>query len=298
MNIFKTIIALFLSILTIFALYVLFVLGNISSFFSVHNIERATSNIDTIHEIEKIQNSTATAGKKAEIADIIDTAYNEAESHGISKELVDEIFNSNEVKTFLGKVVGSMADYIVNGNESKSLTSEDFNKLLDDNIDKWIKDSNTDISDSKKEVLVIRIKNASAGIINNLPNTETVNKSFDEQTLNQIQFVFSKEVKTALVVLIAISMLIIFFLKKKENKWLAYIGGIILITGLFTVATSFVVNDIVSLALTSYNLTFMVNAFSSAFSHQILITGIISIIVAVIILTSYTLLNRKYKNAQ
>jgi len=85
MKIVKTVMALFLSILTIFALYVLFILGNISSFFSVDNIEKATSNIDIVHEIEKIQNSTATAGKKAEIADIINTAYDEAESHGISK---------------------------------------------------------------------------------------------------------------------------------------------------------------------------------------------------------------------
>lgn len=297
MRIFKTIIALFLSILTICALYALFIICNISSFFSVDNIEKATSNIDTIHEIEKIQNSTATAGKKAEIADIIDTAYNEAESHGISKNLVDEIFNSNEVKSFLGKAVGNTTDYIVNGKESEPLTSEDFNKLLDDNIDKWIKASNTDISDSKKEVLVIRIKNASAGIINNLPSTETINKNIDKNTIQQINFIFSKEVKTALVILIAISMIIIFFLKKEENKWLMYTGSIALITGLLTVATSFVINDVVALLLNNYGITFMINSFSTIFSHQILITGVVSVVVALIILITYILLNRKHKNA-
>ncbi len=297
MKIFKTIIALFLSILTICALYALFIIGNISSFFSVDNIEKATSNIDTVHEIEKIQNSTATAGKKAEIADIIDTAYNEAESHGISKNLVDEIFNSNEVKTFLGKAVGNTTDYIVNGNESKPVTSEDFNKLLDDNIDKWIEDSNTDISDSKKEVLVVRIKNASAGIINNLPSTETINKNLDKNTIQQINFIFSKEVKTALVILIAISMIIIFFLKKKENRWLMYTGSIALITGLLTVATSFVINDVVALLLNNYGITFMINSFSTIFSHQILITGVVSVVVALIVFITYILLKKKYKNS-
>jgi len=298
MKIVKTVMALFLSILTIFALYVLFILGNISSFFSVDNIEKATSNIDIVHEIEKIQNSTATAGKKAEIADIINTAYDEAESHGISKTLVDEIFNSKEVKEFLGKAVGSTADYAVNGNKTKQLTSEDFNKILDDNIDKWIKNTNTEISDSKKEVLVIRIKNASRGIINNLPNTKTIDESFDQDTLKQVRFIFSKEVKTALVVLIAISMIIIFFLKKKENKWLTYLGAIALITGLITIATSFVINDIVALSLNNYNLTFMTNTFSTIFSHQILTTGIVTIIIAAIILTMYVILNRKVKMAK
>lgn len=298
MKILKTIIALFISMLVICALYTLFILGNISSFFSVDNIEKATSNIDIVHEIEKIQNSTATAGKKAEIADIVDTAYNEAESHGISKKLVDEIFNSNEVKGFLGKAVGSTADYVVNGNETKPLTSEDFNKILDKNIDKWIKNSNTEISDSKKEVLIIRIKNASAGIINNLPNTETINKSLSKDTVNNIQFIFSSKVKTALVIIIVISLTIIFFLKKKEYQWLAYMCAISLLTGLFTVATSFVINDVVSLSLTNYNLTFMTNAFSTIFSHQILTTGIISIIVAIILFIIYIVLNKKLKEAK
>jgi len=297
MKVFKTIIALLMSILIIGALYVLFILGNISSFFSVNNIEKATSNIDIVHEIEKIQNSTATAGKKAEIADIVNTAYNEAESHGISKDLVDEMFNSKEVKSFLGKAVGGTADYIVNGKKPTPLTNEDFNKILDENIDKWIENTNTDISDSKKEVLVIRIKNASAGIIKTLPNAETITKTVDKETLNNIQFLFSSQVKTALVILIALGLIIIFFLKKKENKWLAYLGLIALVTGLMTIATSFVINDIVALSLTNYNLTFMTNSFSTIFSHQILTTGIVTIIISAIILVMYIMLNRKSKTA-
>ncbi len=293
MKILKAIIALLLSVFAIIALYTLFVIANISSFFSTDNIQKATSNIDIIHEIEKIQNSTATTGKKAEIADIINTAYDEAESHGIPKTLVDEIFNSKEVKSFLGEAVGNTTDYIVNGKVTESLTSEDFNKLLDDNIDKWIEDSNTDISDSKKEVLVIRIKNESRGIIDNLPNTETINKTFDEKTLNQIRFIFSNKVKVALVILIVTAMTIILLLKRKQNKYLGYIGAIALITGLITVATSFIINDIVALALNNYNLSFMTNSFSSIFSHQILITGIVSTVISIIIFIIYGLLNRK-----
>lgn len=293
MKIIKNIIALLLTLLITFALYTLFILSNISSFFSTENIEKATSNINIIHEIEKIQNSTATAGKKAEIADTINMAYEEAESHGISKKLVDEIFNSSEVKSFLGKAVGNTTDYVVNGKQSKEITSEDFNKILDNNIDKWIKNTNTEISDSKKEVLVIRIKNASRGIIDNLPNTNTVDDTIDKNTLKNVQFIFSSQVKVALVILIIVGMSIIILLKRKQNKWILYAGIIPLITGLLTIATSFVINDLVSLSLTNYNLSFLTNSFSSVFSHQILMTGIISTIVSIVLLITYSVINKK-----
>ena len=158
MQFLKNIISIILSFIIIGMLYVLFLIGNVSSFFSVQSIEKTTSNIDVVHEIEKIKNSSVIAGQKAEIVDIINTAYDEAERHGISKDLVDVIFNSTEVKEFLGHVVGTTTDYVINNRKGEVVTSEDFNKLLDANIDKWIDESNIEISDSKKEVLVIRIK--------------------------------------------------------------------------------------------------------------------------------------------
>lgn len=296
MQFLKNIVSIILSFIIIGMLYVLFLLGNVSSFFSVQSIEKTTSNIDVVHEIEKIKNSSVTAGQKAEIADIIDTAYDEAERHGISKDLVDVIFNSTEVKEFLGHVVGTTTDYVVNNRKGKVVTSEDFNKLLDENIDKWIDESNTEISDSKKEVLVIRIKQASAGIVDNLPNTNMIDNKIDENTLKQVQFIFSSQVKVALVVLIGICLILIFFLNKNKNKWLINLFMILLITGLITIATSFVTTDIVTLALNEYNLSFMINAFSSSFSHNVLVTGIVSVVVAVILLVAYQLLNRRKEN--
>lgn len=293
MQFLKNIVSIILSIVIIFMLYVLFLLGNVSSFFSVQSIEKTTSNIDVVHEIEKIKNSSVTAGQKAEIADIIDTAYDEADRHGISKELVDVIFNSTEVKEFLGHVVGATTDYVVNNRKSKVVTSEDFNKLLDENIDKWIDESNTEISDSKKEVLVIRIKQASAGIVDNLPNIGMIDEKIDGDKLKQVQFIFSSKVKVALVILIGLCLVLLFFLNKEKNKWLIYLFMTLLITGLITLATSFVATDVVTLALNEYNLSFMINAFSSSFSHNVLITGIVSIAVAIIMLVVYCILNRK-----
>jgi len=70
-------------------------------------------------------------------------------------------------------------------------------------------------------------------------------------------------------------------------------GSIALMTGLLTIATSFVINDVVTLALNDYNLTFMTNVFSTKFSHQILITGIVSGLISIIIFIIYIFLNKK-----
>ncbi len=293
MKIIKSLISVILSIVVIFALYSLFILSNVSSFFTTKNIEKAVSDIDVIHEINKIQNSSLTAGGKTDISDMVDRAYEEAENHGISKNLVDEIFNSKEVKGFLGNAVGRTTDYIVNGKDSKPVTSEEFNELLDDNMDTWIDKSGVDISDSKKEVLVVRVKEASKGIIDNIPNTSTISQKVDTEILDAIKLIFSSKVRMALVIISLVSLLIIFFLKRKENKWLLYTAVSGLIAGIMTIATSFVLTDIVSLVLNEYNLSFLVNSFSDIFSHKVFITGIVSAVICIIIFIVYFILNKR-----
>ena len=293
MKIIKSLISVILSIVVIFALYSLFILSNVSSFFTTKNIEKAVSDIDVIHEINKIQNSSLTAGGKTDISDMVDRANEEAENHGISKNLVDEIFNSKEVKGFLGNAVGRTTDYIVNGKDSKPVTSEEFNELLDDNMDTWIDKSGVDISDSKKEVLVVRVKEASKGIIDNIPNTSTISQKVDTEILDAIKLIFSSKVRMALVIISLVSLLIIFFLKRKENKWLLYTAVSGLIAGIMTIATSFVLTDIVSLVLNEYNLSFLVNSFSDIFSHKVFITGIVSAVICIIIFIVYFILNKR-----
>ncbi len=293
MKVVKTFISVLLSLLIMCALYVLFMLGNISSFFSSDNIQKTISNIDVTHEISKMKNSSLTAGGKAEIIDIVDTAYDEAEKHGISTQLVDEMFNSKEVKMFLGKAVGNTTDYVINNQKEKQLTSDDFNKILDDNIDTWLQNTNTKLSDSKKEVLLIRMKQASAGIIDTLPSEEMIDNKVDEKTISKIRFIFSSEVRVGLVIVIALMLILLFFLKKKEAKWLVYLAMPTLIVGLATIATSFMINDILALALKEYNLSFMMNSFSTTFANHIFITGIVSSVIALLLLIVHMIIQKR-----
>ena len=293
MKIIKTILSVILSLLSIVTLYALFLISNISFFFSTDNIRDAASNIDVVHEIKKIQNSSSVAGGKEDISNVVDKAYAEAENHGISKNLVDEMLNSKEVKGFLGTAIGNTTDYIINGKENKNVTSTEFNKLVDNNIDKWIDKADIDISDTKKEVLDIRLKQASAGIIDNLPSQQLIDSKIDTNTLKSIQFLFSKEVKTALVVITMISFILIVLFKRKEYKCLIYIAMALLVSGLITIATSFVINDLLALVLNEYNLSFMINSIGNNFSEKMFITGIISSVIAVIMFIIYMILVKK-----
>ena len=289
----KTLAALIFSLIIIPTLFTLLFLSTISSYFTEENLKKAVSNIDVTHEIKKIQNSSGNSNQ--EISDIIDTAYTEAEKHGISEKLVNTIFNSNEVKEFLGGVVGTTTNYIINDKKSKAATSKEFNTILDENMDKWIEESGTKISDTKKDVLLIRMKSISAGIINNLPNSKTVDQKISEDTLNKIRFIFSNQVKIALITTILLSLVIIIITKRKQKKYLVYSGSSLLITGLLLIGTSFIITDILTIILTKYNLSFMATTLSNGLSHIILINGLVTAVISIVIFIIYGLINKQKK---
>ena len=284
MKVIKTFLGIIFVIILSITLTTFFLTANISKFFTVEEMENTVEKIDISHEISKIQNSSATSENKAEIADVINSAYTEAENHGISGELVDVIFNSSEVKRFLGRIAGVTTDGIVNGNKLEPVTSYDFNKLLDDNIDKWIKQSGIEISDSKKEVLIIRMKTAAAGVIDNLP---VVTDKVDNDIINKINFIFSTKVKITLIIISIITFLLIVIIKYKKGLWLLYSGSAILISGLAVIAFSLLIGDMITYALQNYNLSFLVNAFSNTLSKNLMITGLIESSIAIIMFIFY-----------
>ncbi|MBQ9011662.1 MAG: hypothetical protein IJ093_03335 [Bacilli bacterium] len=256
-------------------------------------MEENLNNIDVVHEINKIKNSSATSESKAEISGIIDTAYNEAENHEIPKELVDTIFNSKEVKAYLGKILGNTTDYIINNQKLAEVTSEEFSQILDNNIDKWIKQTNTKISDSKKEVLLIRMKNASSQILDNLPSTKDLINFLGIKKINKIQIVFSTKTRIICILTSLLSLVLITILRRKQNGLLLYVGTPILIAALFVIGTGFIIGDLIASVLDKYNISFMISTISNELGHQISISGLILGVFAIIIILTNYLLNKK-----
>lgn len=293
MNTIKSIVGFLFSLVFITSLFVLIMILNISCFFKVENMQTNISSIDISHQMKKIKNSSATNDNKAEIADIINTAYMEAENHGIPTKLVDTIFNSKEIKEFLGYSIGTTTDYIINNNKNKSKTSKEFNQILDQNIDKWVKESNTDISDSKKEALIVRMKSASKGAIDSLPTYKTVAKNMNKENLDMVHLIFSTKAKITLIILTLISLIIIILVEKQHFAWMVYTGTSLLFSGLMTVGISFIMGDLIVEALADYNLSFITNPLTSVLSHELLITGLVICTTSIIMFIVYNIIKRK-----
>ncbi len=277
----KTILNQIITIVFSVVLFCLIMIILISNFFTVETMQKNFQNIDVVHEIKKIQNST-TAGTSAEVADLIDTAYTEAENHGIDKELVNTIFNDKETKNFLGLLVGTTTDYVINGKKEDIPTSEDFNKLLDDNIDRWIKESGISISDTKKEVLLIRMKSMSSGIIDNIPNYNTVKNTVNNNVLTTIKLIFSENIKIALSILTITLIIILYLINRKNKSTLKYIGNTLFITSILMLIVSFSLEDVVAYVLSGYNLTSLINSFVNLMMQKVIIIAIILFIIGLI----------------
>ena len=277
----KTILNQIITIVFSVVLFCLIMIILISNFFTVETMQKNFQNIDVVHEIKKIQNST-TAGTSAEVADLIDTAYTEAENHGIDKELVNTIFNDKETKNFLGLLVGTTTDYVINGKKEDIPTSEDFIKLLDDNIDRWIKESGISISDTKKEVLLIRMKSMSSGIIDNIPNYNTVKNTVNNNVLTTIKLIFSENIKIALSILTITLIIILYLINRKNKSTLKYIGNTLFITSILMLIVSFSLEDVVAYVLSGYNLTSLINSFVNLMMQKVIIIAIILFIIGLI----------------
>lgn len=257
-----------------------------SSFFTEAMMQKNFQRIDVIHEMKKIQNST-TSGTSAEVADLINTAYAEAESHGIDKKLVNTIFNDKETKNFLGALAGSTTDYVVNGTKGSIPTSEDFNKLLDNNIDRWIDESGVSISDSKKEVLLIRIKSMSSGIIDNMPNYMSVKGAVNNKVLDTIKFIFSDMVKFILGGLVILFVIILYLLNRKDAATFKYVGGALLISSVMMFVVSFSLEDVVAYVLSGYNLTSLINSLVNLMMMWVIIMAAILLVLGILLLLVY-----------
>lgn len=283
----KNIVLIITNIILIISVIFLCIIINISTFFSAKNMSENLKKINMHNEIKKIKN-TSSNPKEQEISEIINEAYNQAQSHNISKKLIDEIFNSKQIKSFIGLSIGSKTDYIINNKKIKEPTEKDLNKIIEQNIDIWIKNSNTKISESKKEVLIIRLKNASKSIIKSLPSNQIVSQKLNKRTQQKIHIIFSQKTKTILLLLIIILLTAIYKLQKEKIKTLFIISISFLISGLSIIGLSFLCDDIIIELISKYNLSFLLRDINVILNHNIFISGITITITSIILLIIYS----------
>lgn len=289
-NILKKIIVLLSSGVFLITLMLLIVILNISYFFTTDNITNGVLKMDIAKTLDEVENANIDS---SEVTEILDNAYIVAEYYGVSSDVIDEMVNDDAVKEFFGVMAGNVTDYIVNGTDSKALTSEDFNKILDNNIDRWIKKSGVKVTDSQKEDFLKTVKSQSGQIIDSLPTASAIADKLELSNLDEIRVIFNEQTKIVLSVLLLISLALIIILKRKDFRFIVYIGYAALVSGIMTIGIGLISNDLITMVLMRSDVFLDVSTFGNMLSKQFLITGAVLIGIALVSYIVHLLIKKK-----
>ncbi len=291
-NILKNLLTIISTGVFFITLMLMIVILNVSYFFTTDNVTKGVMQMDVEKALEEMENSN-TGGST--ITEVLDNAYIVAEYYGVSSDVIDEMVNDNAIKQFFGMTAGNITDYVINGTENTVLTSEDFNKILDDNIDEWIKKSNIEVTEEQKEQFLDTVKSQSGQIIDNLPTTSVIADKLEITKLDEIQKIFSDQSKIIIGLLLVISLILIMILKRKECKNIMYIGYTCLIAGILTIGIGLFSNDLITMVLAKSEIFLDVSLFGNMLMRQFIITGVVCIVLAIILYTIYLILRRRRK---
>lgn len=289
-NILKKIIVLLSSGVFLITLMLLIVILNISYFFTTDNITNGVLKMDIAKTLDEVENANIDS---SEVTEILDNAYIVAEYYGVSSDVIDEMVNDETVKEFFGAMAGNVTDYIVNGEDGKALTSDDFNDILDNNIDRWIDKSGVEVTESQKEDFLKTVKSQSGQIIDSLPTASAIADKLELQNLNEVRVIFDNQTKIILGVLLLISLALIVVLKRQNGRFIVYIGYTALVSGIMTIGIGLISNDLITMVLMRSDVFLDVSTLGDMLSKQFLITGAVLIVIALISYIIHLFVKRK-----
>ena len=201
MNFLKSFIAglfsLFFGILLIITVCVF----SISSFANKDNIVNNMKQADILTEVKKIRNSGNSLGQSG-VAQVIDEMYSLASQFSVSEDVVDKIIDSKITKEIIGDAVGNLTDYVINGKETRILTSDDIYDLINDNLDDILKSSDISIDEGQKEKFLREIKKQLPDMVEVIPTSKDLLGSDYGYELEQVQEIFSNETKIILCIFV------------------------------------------------------------------------------------------------
>lgn len=270
--------------LIVFLLGTIFVF-NVSSFASTEKLQENFKNLDLVTEVKKIKNS-GNSSNQGELSKTINEIYDLAARLSIPSDFVDQIINSEAMKETLGIMAGSISDYVVNGISKPLLTEDEIDRIIDDNIDKWVIDSNVEMSETTKSRLVSGMKELVPTLISVMPTSEEIMESEYQEEVELIQLVFSNETKIILSVIDGILILLIVILGLKHNKWALNLGISFLITGFIAIIVSLFLPDMLITLLNqdAYSVAFMLLEF---IAKPFIITGAVLLFISIILFIVY-----------
>ena len=292
MNFLKSFIAglfsLFFGILLIITVCVF----SISSFANKDNIVNNMKQADILTEVKKIRNSGNSLGQSG-VAQVIDEMYSLASQFSVSEDVVDKIIDSKITKEIIGDAVGNLTDYVINGKETRILTSDDIYDLINDNLDDILKSSDISIDEGQKEKFLREIKKQLPDMVEVIPTSKDLLGSDYGYELEQVQEIFSNETKIILCICLVISMVIVIVIKRKNFEWCINLGVSLLISGLIIMGLALVAPEFITGMMDSIDLSLLTSSFTELSVKPILYSGASILVLAIILLVFYKVLNRK-----
>ncbi len=275
--------------LIIFVVFTL-VLFNTSSFASKKEIEKNLLNTDLKFVIGKIRNSGSTENQ-TKISKAINDIYSISREYGVSEDVIDDILDSKVTKEVLSMPLGNLTDYVINGKDSKVLSSEDVYNLISSNIDTLFDKVDYELSDAQKEKFLSRVKLEIPDVISAIPTVSLLTEFKYGDKIKVIQFVFGKTFKAVLIGgIILFSILIIAFQKKRS---LLYLGISLLSASLLTIGFSFFIPDLILKFISIWEVSMFISSFSGILCMKIIVGSLALAFLSVIILLINGVINRR-----
>lgn len=196
---------------------------NSSKFDNDSNIQKIRKNINSIYSV----------------ADILD----------IPKEKITEIIDSKISTDIITKIIINITDTLVTGNKNELFNIDDYNYIVDNNIDLIISEINLNLNDEEKFILTKILKEVGEKTIKDIPSTDLVLKKIDSYKLNIIRIIISEHIRYILAIVDAILLSILVFLNFNRNiikyllKSLFVLLSVLLITSIIVYKSTYIFNN-------------------------------------------------------
>ena len=219
----------------------------------------------------------------------LDSIYSVADILDIPDDKITEIINSKISTDILTKIIININDTLVTGNKKELFNINDYNHIVDDNIDLITKEINLELSYEEKIILTKILKEVGEKTIKDIPDTNSVIERIDSYKLNIIKLVINNQVRHNLIIIDAILFLILLCLNLNCNILKILFKGLMILLVLLLITSIFVAN-----ISNMFNDEWLfIRRFILYFNYNIVLNIIYVVIITFIVFVSNSIIKRK-----
>lgn len=193
---------------------------------SVNFVNAVIDDINISDAIKSLRESNS-----SEAGELLNDLYDKAEERGFSEEEMNNIMDSDMTKEIIEVYASNMLE------DGKSLTEEDINKILENNVDEIIDNSNGVFSKEDRARILRAGETMAPTIAKNLPDMNQVNEIVGVDNVEQVQNGFNSNNLFFIIMLVLTIVLfaVLTLMQWKKYKWLLYTSITILVSSIIVI---------------------------------------------------------------